>query len=83
MEQRLILGAGSGIGAAIARRIARPRTGLLLHTGRCRERPDAVAGQCRAAEAEVGTCIGDTAEPETFAPIARWLDEIPRARWSA
>ena len=77
MEHSLILGAGSGIGAAIARRIARPGTGLLLHTGRSRERLDAVAGECRAAGAEVATCIGDTAEPETFAPIARWLDEIP------
>ncbi|HET7409102.1 MAG TPA: SDR family oxidoreductase [Paracoccaceae bacterium] len=77
MERTLILGAGSGIGAATARRIAQPGIGLLLHTGRSRERLDAVADECRGAGAEVETCIGDMAEAESFAPIARWLNSIP------
>lgn len=77
MEHFLILGAGSGIGAATARRIARPGTGMLLHTGRSRERLKAVAGACREAGADVDCCIGDMAAPETFAPIGRWLDDVP------
>lgn len=77
MDHALILGAGSGIGAATARRIARPGLRLLLHTGYSRDRLEAVADQCRDAGAEVGTCTGDLAEPETFAPIAAWLDDVP------
>lgn len=74
MESTLILGAGSGIGAALARRIAGPGLRLLLHTGRSRERLEGVAARCADAGAEVETCIGDLAEPETFAPVAAWLD---------
>lgn len=77
MDHGLILGAGSGIGAAAARRIARPGMRLLLHTGRSRDRLHAVADQCRAAGAEAETCTGDMAEAETFAPIGTWLDGVP------
>lgn len=77
MEHGLILGAGSGIGAATARRIARPGVGLLLHTGQSRERLDKVAHACRALGAEVETCLGDLSAPETLAPVSRWLEVIP------
>jgi 3-oxoacyl-[acyl-carrier protein] reductase len=77
MDSTLILGAGSGIGAALARRIARPGVRLLLHTGRSRERLQAVAGQCREAGAEVETCIGNLSEPETLGPVATWIGATP------
>jgi NAD(P)-dependent dehydrogenase (short-subunit alcohol dehydrogenase family) len=62
----LIIGAGSGIGAALARGFAVPGTGLLVH---CRggdeagrNRIEAVARACRGAGAEVRTSFGDLAE---------------------
>ncbi|MFI5015617.1 MAG: SDR family NAD(P)-dependent oxidoreductase [Hyphomicrobiales bacterium] len=62
----LITGAGSGIGAALARRLASPAARLLLH-GRGgdaagRARLEAVAGACRTAGAEVETAFGDLGE---------------------
>jgi 3-oxoacyl-[acyl-carrier protein] reductase len=77
MEYRLILGAGSGIGAALARRVARPETRMLLHTGRNREGLEAVAQDCRAAGAEVELCLGDMGAPEPFVEIGTWLDNVP------
>ncbi len=53
----VITGAGSGIGAALARRLARPGSALLLHTGHNRAGLDAVAGEARQAGAVVGTCV--------------------------
>lgn len=49
-----ITGAASGIGAALARRMAVPGVALVLHTGSNREGLEAVAGAARVAEAEVG-----------------------------
>jgi 3-oxoacyl-[acyl-carrier protein] reductase len=64
MVERVILvtGAGSGIGAAICRRLAGPGVGLLVHTGSHRERADAVAADCAAKGAACRVEIGNLAE---------------------
>ena len=61
----LITGAASGVGAALARRIAGPETALVLHTRANRAGLDAVAAAARAAGADVRLALGDLAEPET------------------
>lgn len=70
----VIVGAGSGIGAAIARRLATPGADLFLHTGSARGRLDAVADACRDTGAGVETGLGDTADERTFHPIKTWLE---------
>lgn len=61
----LITGAGSGIGAAIARAVAVPGARLLLHTGRNAEGLEAIATEARDKGAVVATELGDLAEKET------------------
>jgi 3-oxoacyl-[acyl-carrier protein] reductase len=62
----LITGAGSGIGAALARRLASARAALLLHSGgqdeAGRARLGSVAKACREQGARVETVFGDLAE---------------------
>jgi len=67
-----VLGAGSGIGAALARRLAAPGVELLLHTGKSAARLSAVSADCRAAGAGVATFMGDTAAADTLAPLGAW-----------
>ncbi|WP_269932652.1 SDR family NAD(P)-dependent oxidoreductase [Aminobacter sp. HY435] len=59
----LITGAGSGIGAETARRLAAPRTGLVLHTRKNAEGLKAVAEACQAAGASTEIVLGDLADP--------------------
>lgn len=77
MTAFLIVGAGSGIGAETARRIARPGARMLLHTGTNRRRLESVAEACRAKDADVTPCLGDMAEEASFVPIGDWLGETP------
>lgn len=61
----LITGAASGIGAALARRMAAPGVEMLLHTRTRQAELDAVAAECRAKGARIATSLGDLAEPAT------------------
>ncbi|HXZ09278.1 MAG TPA: SDR family oxidoreductase [Paraburkholderia sp.] len=62
----LITGAGSGIGAALARRVAAPRVALMLHArgadAGSRQRLEAVAAGCVSNGATCATVYGDLAE---------------------
>lgn len=58
----LVTGSGSGIGAAICRRLAGPGTGILVHALKNREGAETVAAEIRAAGAEVEVALGDLAD---------------------
>ena len=71
----LITGASSGIGAALARAYAAPRTRLAI-CGRDAARLAAVADLCRERGAEViETCLDVTEAPA----VAAWIDTADRA----
>jgi len=59
----LVTGAGSGIGAAICRRVAASGINLLVHTGKRRERAAEVAADCTTKGALCQVETGDLAEP--------------------
>lgn len=61
----LVTGAGSGIGAALCRRLAHPGVSLLIHTGQRREAAERVAADCAAKGARCLVAVGDLAEPHT------------------
>ncbi len=61
----LITGAATGIGAAIARRLACPGARLFLHTGSNADALEALAVELRGTGAEIATGLGDLALPET------------------
>ncbi len=73
----LITGAGSGIGAAIARALAAPEVSLLLHTGSNEAALQAVAAEARAKGATVETMLGDLTDPA----LAPALVETARTRF--
>jgi NAD(P)-dependent dehydrogenase (short-subunit alcohol dehydrogenase family) len=73
----LITGAATGIGAALARRLAAPATALLLHTRANRQALERVAAEARERGAETATGLGDLAEPE----IARALVALAAERF--
>jgi 3-oxoacyl-[acyl-carrier protein] reductase len=59
----LVTGAGSGIGAALCRRIASPEVALFLHTRQNRTGLERVAAAAEQAGAEVRLRLGDLADP--------------------
>ena len=75
MKTIMITGAASGIGAAIAERLATPETNLLLHTGSNAEGLKAVATACESAGSHVQTCCGDLADPESTGRLAALTGE--------
>jgi 3-oxoacyl-[acyl-carrier protein] reductase len=75
MRTTIITGGGSGIGAAVARRLAAADQCLMLHGQGAddagRERLTAVAAECSRAGARVETCCGDLAIAGTAAELVR------------
>ena len=74
MRVCIITGGGSGIGAAIARRLAADDQCLMLHGQGADEaglaRLKAVAAECERAGAKVAFCTGDLAKAGTAAELA-------------
>ena len=67
----LLTGAASGIGAATARRAARPGTRLLLHTRQSADLLENVASEARERGAAVETALGDLAEEGVAADLVQ------------
>jgi 3-oxoacyl-[acyl-carrier protein] reductase len=65
----LVTGSGSGIGAAIARQLAQPGTGILVHALTNRAGCEAVAEEVRRRGAEAEIILGDLARPDTGARL--------------
>lgn len=73
----LVTGAGSGIGAALCRRIAAPGTAIVVHTRGNRENAERVAAAAHKSGATTHVALGDLAEPG----IARRLVDETRDRF--
>jgi NAD(P)-dependent dehydrogenase (short-subunit alcohol dehydrogenase family) len=75
MRTTIITGGGSGIGAAVARRLSASDQCLMLHGQGAddagRERLKSVAGECARAGARVEMCFGDIAREGTAAELVR------------
>ena len=75
MRTTIITGGGSGIGAAVARRLAAADQCLMLHGQGAdeagRERLAGVAAACARLGARVETCFGDLEEQGTAAAVVR------------
>jgi NAD(P)-dependent dehydrogenase (short-subunit alcohol dehydrogenase family) len=65
----LVTGSGSGIGAAIARRLAGPGAGILVHALHNRSGCEAVAAELRQAGAAAEVMLADLSQPETGARL--------------
>lgn len=73
----VITGAASGIGASIARLVAAPGVGLLLHTRKNQSGLDGTADACRGKGARVATFLGDLGDPSVGpAIVARAQGEL-------
>lgn len=79
MQCVIVTGAGSGIGAATCRLVARQGLALVIHTGTRRAAAEAVAMKCRAAGATTQVIVGDMADANTVPALlaaARSLGEL-------
>ncbi|MFT4192875.1 MAG: SDR family oxidoreductase [Comamonas sp.] len=73
----LVTGAASGIGAAVARRLAAQGRALLIHTGRNQQGAEAVAAECRALGApRVRVLLGDLADSGTVDRLLAAADAL-------
>lgn len=63
MSTVVVTGAGSGIGAAVCRRLAAQGIDLVIHTGSRTEAAEAIALECRAVRSRI--VVGDMAEAGT------------------
>ena len=61
----LITGSGSGIGAAIAQRLARPGTRVLIHAKSNQTGCEQTAEAVKAAGGDAAIILGDLSEPDT------------------
>lgn len=82
----VVTGGGSGIGAALCRRLAGDGARLVLHTGSHRERAEAVAAGLRERGAEVCVVVAGFEEPARAAEVVaaaetRWgrVDRVVHA----
>ncbi|GGG77254.1 dehydrogenase [Salipiger pallidus] len=80
MDHYILIGAGSGIGAALAQRLAGPGCRLLLHTGSNAARLEQVARDCRSDGAETDSCLGLTSDEALFETVAGWVEDLPEGR---
>lgn len=67
----LVTGGGSGIGAALCRRLAAPGARLLVHTGSRREKAEALAAHLRTHGAEVVVAVVPFADPARAAAVVQ------------
>ncbi|MBL8698447.1 MAG: SDR family oxidoreductase [Alphaproteobacteria bacterium] len=65
----LVTGSGSGIGAAIVRRLAKPGVGILVHALANRAGCERVAAEARAAGAATAIELGDLSQPGVGAAL--------------
>lgn len=73
----LVTGGGSGIGAALCRRLAGPGTRLLVHTGSRRDKAEALAAGLREAGAEVVVAVESFTDPARAATLV----ETAQTEW--
>ena len=69
MTVTIVTGGGSGIGAALCRRLAAPGARVLIHTGRRRDVAWALAAELEASGAETLVAVEDFAVPARAASV--------------
>lgn len=79
----VVTGGASGIGAALCRRLAGPGVRLLVHTGRRRDKAEALATELRGVGADIAVAVEPFEEPAraaavVAAAVAQWgrLDRV-------
>ena len=77
MSVTVVTGGGSGIGAAVCRRLAGPGVRLLVHVGHQGARAEVLADELRLSGAEVAVAVADFAVPARAADVV----EAAAARW--
>ena len=78
MKRALVTGASGGIGAAIARQLARDGLHVIVHANSNPARAEAVAGEIRAAGGSAETVVFNVADgPEALAAVEKLLEAGP------